>query len=59
MSVHSAALLVLRMGLQKRFRFFTVRPSTIEREASQRLGEASKADSKLAAKPPLGFSPAV
>jgi hypothetical protein len=59
MSVHSAALLVLRMGLQKRFRFFAVRPSTVEREASQRLGEASKADSKLSTKPPLGFSPVI
>jgi hypothetical protein len=57
MSVHSAALLVLRMGLQKRFRFLTVRPSTVEREASQRFGEASKTDSKLSAKPLLGISP--
>jgi hypothetical protein len=47
------------MGLQKRFRFLTVRPSTVEREASQRFGEASKTDSKLSAKPPRGFSPAV
>lgn len=59
MSVHSAALLVLRMGLQKRFRFLTVRPSTIEREASQRFGDASKADRTHTAKPPRGFSPAV
>jgi hypothetical protein len=57
MSVHSAALLVLRMGLQKRFRFLTVRPSTIEREASQRLGEARKSDSTLSTKPLLGISP--
>jgi hypothetical protein len=56
MSVHSAALLVLRMGLQKRFRFLTVRPSTIEREASQRFGEAKKSDSTLSTKPALGFS---
>jgi hypothetical protein len=39
-------------GTTKTFSFFY-------RAASQRLGEASKADSKLAAKPPLGFSPAV
>ncbi|CAM8649935.1 hypothetical protein MCEMAEM21_02534 [Oxalobacteraceae bacterium] len=59
MSVHSAALLVLRMGLQKRFRFFTVRPSTVERQASQLFGEAGKAGSKLSTKPPLGFSPVI
>lgn len=57
MSVHSAALLVLRMGLQKRYSFFTVRPSTVEREVSQLFRETTKADSKLSPKQPLGFVP--
>lgn len=57
MSVHSAALLVLRMGLQKRFRFFTVRPSTVEREVSQLFGEAARTESKLAPNRPVGFTP--
>ncbi len=56
MSVHSAALLVLRMGLQKRFRFFAVRPSTVEREVSQLLGEAGKTESKLARNRQVGFT---
>jgi hypothetical protein len=47
------------MGLQKRFRFFTVRPSTVERAASQLFLEADKAESKLSPKQALGFSPAV
>ena len=59
LSVHSAALLVVRMGLQKRFRFFTVRPSTVERAASQLFLEADKAESKLSPKQALGFSPAM
>lgn len=47
-SVHAAATLVLRMGLQKRFRFFSVRPSVVEREVNQLVGASSKVDSKLA-----------
>jgi len=45
------------MGLQKRFRFFTVRPSTIEREAAQLSGESSKVESKLSTRRPLGLAP--
>ncbi|MFM7226088.1 MAG: hypothetical protein ACKO10_00885 [Betaproteobacteria bacterium] len=56
MSVNSAALLVLRMGLQKRFRFFAVRPSTIEREAAHLFGESAKAESKLSVRRPLGLA---
>ena len=56
MSVNSAALLVLRMGLQKRFRFFTVRPSTVEREAAQLFGDTAKAETKLAARRSLGLA---
>jgi len=59
LSVHSAALLVVRMGLQKRFRFFTVRPSTVERAACQLFLVADKAESKLSPKQPPGFSPAM
>lgn len=57
LSVHAAALLVLRMGLQKRFRSFTVRPSTVEREAAHLLGESGKVESKLSARRPLGLAP--
>jgi hypothetical protein len=48
LSVHTAATMVLRMGLQKRFRFFSVRPSVVEREINQLFGASSKVERKLA-----------